>query len=157
MSTDTDRIDNVAGGTIVGDFDADRWFVATNLNANMEYGKWLLSGRVGLLYSDEDQDAYAESGLNTARTIGKRHIDLTQGLIGFDIAYRTQQFEPYATFTYINDFGLPFFWGVIATILTMAVIGMIIERLVLRPMIGEPPFAVMMITGSSAVSGDSRI
>ncbi len=52
----------------------------------------------------------------------------------------------FAGFTYINLAGLPFVWGVLATIATMAVFGMLIERLVLRPMIGEPPFAVLMIT-----------
>ena len=39
------------------------------------------------------------------RAIGKRHIDLGQALIGFDLAYRANQFEPYATFTYSNDLG----------------------------------------------------
>jgi branched-chain amino acid transport system permease protein len=52
----------------------------------------------------------------------------------------------FAGFTYINLAGMPFVWGVLATIATMAVFGMLIERLVLRPMIGEPPFAVLMIT-----------
>ncbi len=52
----------------------------------------------------------------------------------------------YVAFTYINLMGLPFFWGLIATILTMAFIGVLIERAILRPMIGEPPFAVLMIT-----------
>ena len=52
----------------------------------------------------------------------------------------------YVAFTYINLLGLPFFWGFLATVLTMALIGMAIERALLRPMIGEPPFAVLMIT-----------
>jgi branched-chain amino acid transport system permease protein len=52
----------------------------------------------------------------------------------------------YVAFTYINLMGLPFFWGLIATVLTMAFIGVLIERAILRPMIGEPPFAVLMIT-----------
>ena len=52
----------------------------------------------------------------------------------------------YVAFTYINLSGLPFFWGFLATVLTMALIGMAIERALLRPMIGEPPFAVLMIT-----------
>ena len=52
----------------------------------------------------------------------------------------------FAGFTYINMAGLPFVWGVLATIGTMALFGVLIERLVLRPMIGEPPFAVLMIT-----------
>ena len=52
----------------------------------------------------------------------------------------------YVAFTYINLMGLPFFWGLIATVITMAFIGVVIERAILRPMIGEPPFAVLMIT-----------
>ncbi len=52
----------------------------------------------------------------------------------------------YVAFTYINLMGMPFFWGLIATVLTMALIGVLIERALLRPMIGEPPFAVLMIT-----------
>ncbi len=52
----------------------------------------------------------------------------------------------YVAFSYINLAGLPFFWGVLATVLTMALVGVVIERAVLRPMIGEPPFAVLMIT-----------
>jgi branched-chain amino acid transport system permease protein len=52
----------------------------------------------------------------------------------------------YVAFTYINLMGLPFFWGLIATVITMAFIGVLIERAILRPMIGEPPFAVLMIT-----------
>ena len=105
LNTDTDRIDNLSGGTIDGDFDSDRWFVSGNLNATMEAGNWVLGGRVGALYIDEEQDAYTETGPNTPRAIGKRHIDLTQGLIGVNIAYRVNQFEPYGTVTYVNDFG----------------------------------------------------
>ncbi len=52
----------------------------------------------------------------------------------------------YVAFTYINLLGLPFFWWFLATVLTMALIGMVIERALLRPMLGEPPFAVLMIT-----------
>jgi branched-chain amino acid transport system permease protein len=52
----------------------------------------------------------------------------------------------YVAFSYINLAGLPFIWGLLATVLTMALIGMLLERVLLRPMIGEPPFAVLMIT-----------
>ena len=55
-------------------------------------------------------------------------------------------FGAFIGYTLIVVVGLPFYIGVLATILVMAVFGMIIERLVLRPMIGEPPFAVLMIT-----------
>ena len=40
----------------------------------------------------------------------------------------------------------PFLWAFIATIVTMAVVGVLLERLLLRPMIGEPHFAVLMLT-----------
>ena len=105
LGTDTDRIDNVSGGTILGDFDAERWFVATNLNATVSYEQWLLGGRIGYLYVTEDQDSYFETGPNTARSIGRRHIDLAQVVVGFDVAYSFNKFEPYATFTYLNDLG----------------------------------------------------
>ena len=52
----------------------------------------------------------------------------------------------YAAFTYINIAGMPFFLGVIAAVATMAVFGIVVERVALRRMIGEPPFAVLMIT-----------
>ena len=48
--------------------------------------------------------------------------------------------------TYIDLLGWPFPLGFLAAILSMALLGMLLERVVLRPMIGEPPFAVLMIT-----------
>jgi outer membrane autotransporter protein len=105
LNTETDRIDNTNGSTINGDFDSDRWFVATNLNATLFRGPWLLGGRIGLLYTEEEQDAYTETGGATARTLGERHIDLTQGLIGVNIAYSGNKFEPFASVTYYNDLG----------------------------------------------------
>ena len=52
----------------------------------------------------------------------------------------------YVGFTYINLAGMPYYLGFIATVVTMGLIGVLLERTVLRPMIGEPPFAVLMIT-----------
>ena len=40
----------------------------------------------------------------------------------------------------------PFILGVGATLAVMAVLGVVLERLIVRPMIGEPPFAVLMLT-----------
>jgi branched-chain amino acid transport system permease protein len=48
--------------------------------------------------------------------------------------------------TFINVLGWPFLTGVLAALVTMAVIGAVLERLLLRPMIGEPHFAVLMLT-----------
>lgn len=48
--------------------------------------------------------------------------------------------------TFINVLGWPFLPGVLAALAVMAVVGMVLERLLLRPMIGEPHFAVLMLT-----------
>lgn len=42
--------------------------------------------------------------------------------------------------------GLPFWAGVIAALLCMAAFGMLLERVVLRPILGQPAFAVVMVT-----------
>ena len=48
--------------------------------------------------------------------------------------------------TFINILEWPFVWGLLATVGVMAVFGVLLERLLLRPMIGEPHFAVLMLT-----------
>jgi outer membrane autotransporter protein len=103
LDYDTDRIDNTNGNTIRGDFDSDRWFVASNLNAVINKGNWYFAGRVGYLYTEEDQDDYTETGGPTARTIDDRHIDLTQFVVGLDVSYNFGMFEPYAIISYLND------------------------------------------------------
>ena len=77
--------------------------------------------------------------------------------LGFVLIYKATEMVNFAqgdmmmlgafiAFTFINGLGFPFAWGLLATIVCMAVIGVVIERVILRPMIGEPPFAVLMIT-----------
>ena len=77
--------------------------------------------------------------------------------LGFVLIYKATEMVNFAqgdmmmigaflAFTFINMAGLPFLLGLLATIALMAIIGILIERVVLRPMIGEPPFAVLMIT-----------
>jgi branched-chain amino acid transport system permease protein len=48
--------------------------------------------------------------------------------------------------TLVNIVGLPFFWGVLGTVIIMGIVGMLLERVFLRRMIGEPHFAVLMLT-----------
>ncbi|HEY5623364.1 MAG TPA: branched-chain amino acid ABC transporter permease [Gammaproteobacteria bacterium] len=77
--------------------------------------------------------------------------------LGFVIIYKATEMVNFAqgdimmlgafvAFTYIDTLGFPFLLGVLATVATMALFGMLVERIALRRMIGEPPFAVMMIT-----------
>ena len=55
-------------------------------------------------------------------------------------------FGAYLAFAFIAQFGLPWSLGVLATLLTAAMIGLIVERLVLRPLIGEPVISMIMVT-----------
>lgn len=48
--------------------------------------------------------------------------------------------------TFINVLDWPLLPGLAATLVVMAAVGVLIERVLLRPMIGEPPFAVLMLT-----------
>jgi branched-chain amino acid transport system permease protein len=77
--------------------------------------------------------------------------------LGFVLIYKATEMVNFAqgdimmlgaffAFTYISILELNFFLAVFATILTMAAFGAILERTILRPMIGEPPFAVLMLT-----------
>ena len=49
-------------------------------------------------------------------------------------------------FTYISILEFNFFIALAATIVTMAALGALLERTILRSMIGEPPFSVLMLT-----------
>ncbi len=55
-------------------------------------------------------------------------------------------FGAYLAFAFIGQFGLPWSLGVVVTLLCAAMIGLIVERLVLRPLIGEPVISMIMVT-----------
>ena len=52
----------------------------------------------------------------------------------------------YVAITFIAIWDWPYYWAVPATIAVMALVGIVLERILLRPMIGEPHFAVLMLT-----------
>jgi branched-chain amino acid transport system permease protein len=52
----------------------------------------------------------------------------------------------YLTYNFGTTWGLPFWAAVILAMIATALVGMLIERLVLRRMVGRPPFALIMIT-----------
>ncbi len=77
--------------------------------------------------------------------------------LGFVLIYKATEMVNFAqgdimmigafvAFTFLNILEWPFLWALLATLLTMALVGALIERLLLRPMIGEPHFAVLMLT-----------
>ena len=77
--------------------------------------------------------------------------------LGFVLVYKATEMLNFAqgelmmvgafvAFTLVNLAGMPFALGVGLTLVLMLGFGMALERGVLRPMIGEPPFAVLMLT-----------
>ena len=90
-------------------------------------------------------------------------IGLSQGCVyglialGFVLIYKATEVVNFAqgdlmmigmfvAFTFLNVLGLPYWLGLVATCLSMALIGALLERALIRPMIGEPTFAVLMLT-----------
>ena len=77
--------------------------------------------------------------------------------LGFVLIYKATEMVNFAqgdlmmlgafvAFGFINVLGWPFHWGFLATLAVIGVVGVTLERLLLRPMIVEPPFAVLMLT-----------
>ena len=52
----------------------------------------------------------------------------------------------YFSAQFITEWGLPFYLGVFLSALTMAVIGALIERTIIRPMLGKPIYSTILIT-----------
>ena len=52
----------------------------------------------------------------------------------------------YVAITFVSLWEWPFLPAALATVAVMAVVGVVLERVLLRPMIGEPHFAVLMLT-----------
>ncbi|MCY3786363.1 MAG: branched-chain amino acid ABC transporter permease [bacterium] len=52
----------------------------------------------------------------------------------------------YMVYQFGGDWGLPFWLGLVLAMLAMAAVGMFLERLAIRPMVGRPAFAVVLIT-----------
>ena len=58
----------------------------------------------------------------------------------------------YISLAVVGQYNMPFWVAVIITLMFSVVLGMLIERLILRPMIGEPVISVIMVTlGLSSV------
>ncbi|MDP6377075.1 MAG: branched-chain amino acid ABC transporter permease [Pseudomonadales bacterium] len=77
--------------------------------------------------------------------------------LGFVLIYKATEMVNFAqgdlmmlgafiALTFVDILGWSFFPSVLATLVAMAAIGVLLERLFLRPMIGEPHFAVLMLT-----------
>ncbi len=106
LENDTDRLELGTGSTLVAEYDSDRWFITTNINAATTYNDWYLSGRVGWLYSAEEQDAYTETGSTGGagnRSVGERDVWISQIIVAGEAAYNFGRQEPYFGIAYVND------------------------------------------------------
>lgn len=63
----------------------------------------------------------------------------------------------YLTYWFHDERGLPFILGVALSIACCAGIGLLIERLILRRMVGQPVFAVIMITLGLTIAFDQLV
>lgn len=77
--------------------------------------------------------------------------------VGFVVVYRATDvinfahpalmiLGAYTTSWFVFGAGLPFWVAVPAAMVTMALVGALLERVALRPMVGEQPFAAAMVT-----------
>lgn len=55
-------------------------------------------------------------------------------------------FGSFATSVFVMDLGLPFWAGVIAAMVVIALVSVGLERVAIRPMVGRPPFSAAIVT-----------
>lgn len=104
LSIDQTRINFGGGGNVIlADTDADRWFVASNLNTFHRYRDLSLLGRVGIIYSEDDQDGYAERGAG-GQAVASNKSEFGQLQIGGEVAYSVHAIEPFASVYYEYDY-----------------------------------------------------
>lgn len=77
--------------------------------------------------------------------------------VGFVIIYKASDvinfaqgefllFGAYLGATFIGELGLPWSIGVLLTLVVAGILGLLVERFVLRPLIGEPVISMIMVT-----------
>jgi len=105
IDIDQTRLDTVNLTSIIdGDTDSDRWFVSGNLNAFTRVRDFAFSGRVGIVYAEEDIDAIVETGGPDAFTTPSETVEFGQLQAGGEVAYSVASIEPYASVFYEHDF-----------------------------------------------------
>lgn len=92
------------GNTITGSFDAKRWFASGALNGSYARGNLRIMPQVGILYLNEDQDAYTES---TGAAVGSTEIKLGRLSAGGRLGYVTGSVMPYVKLIGEYDFEHP--------------------------------------------------
>ena len=77
--------------------------------------------------------------------------------LGFVLIYKATEVVNFAqgdlmmlggffAYTYIAVLGFGYWWGFLLAVLSMGIVGMLVERLLVRPILGFPQFAIVMAT-----------
>jgi branched-chain amino acid transport system permease protein len=77
--------------------------------------------------------------------------------LGFVLIYKATEVVNFAqgdlmmlggffAYTYIGILGYGYWWGFLLAVLSMGIVGMLVERLLVRPILGFPQFAIVMAT-----------
>ena len=97
--------------------------------------------------------------LNTQLVFNGVAVGCIYGLValGFVLIYKATEVVNFAqgellmlgaffAYTYIGILGLPYWLGAVLAIASMAIFGGLLDRVVMRPVIGQPTFAYVMLT-----------
>lgn len=100
---DYDQFRTAGATRVTSSPDADRWFGAFNLNAITFIDRWVIGGRVGMLYASSTIDPYTESD---GTVITKTRTKVSTVSIAGDLAYSFNEWEPFVNLAYNYDFSL---------------------------------------------------
>ena len=102
ISIDQDRNRNGLFGPdiISSSLDAERMFIASNLNGYYSVRRWNLSANLEYLYAEDDQDAFRESNGNEVPSVT---IHFGQISLGSEVSYSFDSVEPYLNLAYEYD------------------------------------------------------
>lgn len=80
--------------TVTGKFSSKRGFVSTNLSDVSTFGNWKLTGSLGYLWSQRDQNAYTENGVTASSVDASKRTSKQWNLLG-EVAYGRGNSETY--------------------------------------------------------------
>ncbi len=78
--------------TVTGSYDAERWLVSANLSGNYGFGRVRLMPKFGVLYLEEESDAYRES---TGGTVAGNKTKLGRLTAGGKVGYAFDSVMPF--------------------------------------------------------------
>lgn len=96
-----DTNSNFTGTKSNGSFDGERWFGASNLNADWAINRWRLGASAGVLFASEKHDAFTETNGTRRDAI---HADLGRASINGKLGYAFPYVTPWVKGGYEYDF-----------------------------------------------------